>query len=145
METLMIEKLDNKRYKLLKWITVGWAVWFGPLILKDMINGEFIMLEILIGFIRLIGFVALIINLQKYVRLRSKVKYSRLNGALNNEMHQIYKYKSVYVGFNVVLATVILFFSLSPFLQIPAKLVCEITLYLGVLSSLIAGLFYNRD
>lgn len=145
METSMIEKLDNARYRLLKWLTVGWATWFGAYILKDLINGEFIMLEIFIGFVGLIGSVAFIVNLQKYIRLRSKVKYSRLNGALNNEMHQIYKYKSVYIGFKVLLATVILFFSLSLFLQIPARLVCEIILYLGVLSSLIAGLIYNRD
>lgn len=145
METSKIEKLDNARYRLLKWLTVGWATWFGAYILKDLINGEFIMLEIFIGFVGLIGSVAFIVNLQKYIRLRSKVKYSRLNGALNNEMHQIYKYKSVYIGFKVLLATVILFFSLSLFLQIPARLVCEIILYLGVLSSLIAGLIYNRD
>jgi hypothetical protein len=142
METSKIEKLDNERYRLLKWLTVGWATWFGANILKDLINGELIMLEIFIWFV---GFVVFIINLQKYIRLASKVKNSRLRNALNNEMHQIYKYKSVYVGFNVVLATVILFFILSLFQQIPAKSVCEITLYVGVLSSLIAGLIYNRD
>jgi len=145
METSMIERLDNSRYKLLKWLTVGWAVWFGAYILKDLINSEFIMLEILNGFVGLIGFVIFIINLQKYIRFGSKVKNSRLNGALNNEMHLIYKYKSAYIGVKVLLATIMLFFVVSLFYPISAKLVCELTLYSGVLSILISGLIYNRD
>lgn len=145
IETSMIERLDNSRYKLLKWVTVGWATWFGAYILKDLIHGQFIMLEFLNGFIGLIGFVVFIINLQKYIRFRSKVKYSRLNGALNNEMHQIYKYKAAYIGVKVLLATIMLFFVVSIFYPIPAKIVCELTLYSGVLSILISGLIYNRD
>ena len=141
----MIEKLDNARYCLLKWITVGWAVWFGTYILRDLINSELIILDLLIVFVGSIGFVVFIVNLQKYIRLGSKVKNSRLNGALNNEMHQIYKYKAAYVGVKVVLAAIILFFTVSLFYQIPAKLVCELTLYSGVLSMLISGLIYNRD
>ena len=145
METSMIEKLDNARYSLLKWITVGWAVWFGAYILRDFINSELIILDFLIVFVGSIGFVVFIVNLQKYIRLGSKVKNSRLNGALNNEMHQIYKYKAAYNGVKVVLSTIILFFVLTLFYPISARLVCELTLYSGVLSILISGLIYNRD
>lgn len=145
METSLIEQLDKSRYNLITWLTVGWATWFGAYILKDFINNELPLLQFLIGFVGLIGFVFFIVNLQKYIRLASKVKYSRLNDALNNELHEIYKYKSVYFGFKVLLGTISLFFVISIFYQIPAKIVCEITLYLGVLSSLIAGLIYNKD
>ena len=145
METSMIEKLDKARYNLLKWLTIGWGTWFGSYILKDLINNELMILDLFIGLVGLIGFVFFIKNLQKYIRLASKVKYSRLGDALNNEMHKLYKYKSAFIGFNVLLATIILFFIISLFNQIPAKFVCEITLYFGVLPSLIAGLIYNRD
>ena len=133
METSMIEKLDKARYNLVKWLTFGWAVWFGAYILRDLINSKLIILDLLIWFVGLIGFVFFIVNLQKYIRMGSKVKNSRLNGALNNEMHQIYKYKSAYVGVKVLLVTITLFFAVSFFYPISAKLVCELTLYLGVL------------
>ena len=144
METSLIEQFDKSRYNLIKWLTVGWTAWFGTYILKDLIDNELIILQILIGFVGFIGFGFFAVNLQKYLRLASKVKYSRLYDALNNELHEIYKYKSAYLGFKVVLGTISLFFMLSLFHQISAKLVCEITLYFGVLSSLIAGLIYNK-
>lgn len=145
METSLIEQFDKSRYNLITWLTVGWAAWFGTYILKDLINNELIILQFIIGLIGLIGLLFFVVNLQKYIRLASKVKNSRLNDALNNELHVIYKYKSFYFGFKVLIVTISLFFVISLFHQISAKIVCEITLYLGVLSSLIAGLIYNKD
>jgi len=145
MQTSLIEQWDSSRYNLIKWLTVGWTAWYGTDILVDLIDSESIILEFLMRGIGLIGLVFFAVNLQKYIRLSSKVKYSRLNDALNNELHQIYKYKSAYVGFKVLLGTISLFFILSLYYQFSAKIVCEITLYLGVLSSLIAWLIYNRD
>ncbi len=145
MEISLIEQYDKSRYNLIKWLTVGWAAWFGTYILKDLIEDEFIFVQILIGLVGLIGFIFFVVNLQKYLRLASKIKNSSLNDALNNELHQLYKYKSFFWGFKVLLGTICTFFVLSLFCQIPAKFVCEITLYLGVLSSLIAGLVFNRD
>ncbi len=145
MEISLIEQYDKSRYNLIKWLTIGWAAWFGTFILKDLIEDKFIFVQILIALAGLIGFIFFVVNLQKYLRLASKIKYSRLNEALNNELHQIYKYKSVFWGFKVLLGTICVFLVISLFHQISAKLVCEITLYLGVLSSLIAGLVYNRD
>lgn len=144
MESSLIEQFDKSRYNLILWVTIGWAAWFGTYILKDLINNELIILQFLIGFVGLIGFGFFAVNLQKYLRLASKVKYSRFNDALNNELHEIYKFKSAYFGFKVLLGTISLFFILSYFHQISAKIVCDTTLYLGVLSSLIAGLVYNR-
>jgi hypothetical protein len=145
METSLIEQLDKARYNLIKWLTFGWVVGFGAYIIKDWITEEFIMLQFLIELVGFIGFGFFAVNLQKYIRLSSKVKYSRLNDALNNELHEVYKYKSAYVGFKVFLVTISLSFVISLYYQLSAKNVCEITLYLGVLSSLIAGLIYNKD
>jgi hypothetical protein len=145
MKTLLIEQFDQSRYNLVKWLTVGWATWFGAYIIKDLMDDNSIILQFFTGFAGLIGFVVFVIYLQKYFRLASKVKYSRLNDALNNELNLIYKYKSVYLGFFVLLGTIGLFFCISPFYQIPAKTVCEVTLYLGILSALTAWLIYNRE
>lgn len=145
METTLVEQYDKLRYNLIKWLTVGWAAWFGTYILTDFINDEFVFIQILTAFIGLIGFILFTVNLHRYLRLASKIKNSRLNDALNNELYKIFKYKSFVCGFKVLLGTVCAFFIISIFYQISAKFVCEITLYLGVLSTLIAGLAYNRD
>lgn len=144
MESSLIEQFDKSRYNLILWITIGWAAWFGTYILNDLIENDLIIIQFLIGLVGLIGFGFFAVNLQKYVRLASKVKYSRLNEALNNELHEIYKFKSAYFGFKVLLVTISLFFILSFFHQVSSKIVCEITMYFGVLSSLIAGLVYNK-
>jgi len=145
METSLIEQYDKSRYNLVKWLTIGWAAWFGTYILNDLINDKFIIVQLSIGFAGLIGFVFFVVNLQKFLRLASKIKYSRLNDALNNELHQIYKYKSAFFGYKVLLGAICVFFVISIFCPIPAKLVCEITLYLGVLSPLIANLVFNKE
>ena len=145
MESSLIEQFDKSRYNLILWVTIGWAAWVGTYILKDFIDNELVILQFLVGFVGFIGLVFFVVNLQKYIRLASKVKYSRFNNALNNELYEIYKFKSAYYGFKVLLVIITLFFVLSFFHQVSAKLVCEITLYLGVMSTLIAWLIYNKD
>jgi hypothetical protein len=145
METSIIEKLDKSRYNLIKWLTVGWAAWFGTYILKDLINHELIVVQWTTVLVGVIGFILFIINLQKYLRLASKIKNSRLNEALNNELIRLNAYKSFFMGFWTVIVIICIFFVLSLFYKISALIVCEITLYFGVLSPLIAGLIYNRD
>jgi len=145
MEPSLIEQLDKSRYNLIQWLTVGWAAWFGTFIIKDLIKHELIVVQFTTGFIGFIGFILFVVNLQKYLRLGSKIKNSRLREALNNELHQLYKYKSAYWGLFIILGTISVFFITSLFYNISALIVCEITLYLGVLSILIAGLIYNKN
>jgi len=145
MKTSLIEQFDQSRYNLVKWLTVGWAAWFGTYILKDLIDNNLIFLQILVGFVGFIGFVFFAVNLQRYFRLASKVKYSRMNDALNNELNLVYKYKSISIGFFVLLGTTGFFYGIAPFHEIPVKIVCEVILYLGVISTLTAWLTYNRD
>lgn len=144
MGTSLIEQFDKARYSLIKWMTVGWTIWYGTFIAKDFINNKLIVWFILI--IGFIGWIFFTINLIKYMRLGKKVNSdSKLKGALNNEMHQLYKYKSSFWGFWIVIATISIFLVISLFHPISAVIVCELTLFLGILSSLIAGLVYNRD
>ena len=50
METSIIEQYDKKRFNLIKWLTLGWALWFGAYIIKDLINSKTIF-----GIILLLG------------------------------------------------------------------------------------------
>lgn len=144
METSLIEQFDKSRYCLIKWLTIGWTIWYGTFIAKDLINNKLIVwLMIIAGFI---GWILFTVNLIKYLRLGKKVNSdSKLKEALNNELHQLYKYKSSFWGFWIVIVTISIFLVISLFYQISALIVCELTLFFGILSSLIAGLIYNRD
>ncbi len=143
METSLIEQFDKARYSLIKWLTVGWTIWYGTFIAKNLINNKLIVWFIMVvGFI---GWIMFIVNLTKYTRLGKKINSDRkLKEALNNEMHQFYKYKSSFWGFCIIIATNSIFLVILFFHQISAVLVCELTLFFGILSSLIAVLVYNR-
>lgn len=96
--------------------------------------------------IGLVGWILFAVNLFRYLSLGKKVNTdSKLKEALNNEMHELYMYKSVFWGFWTVLATICIFIVISLFYQVSSIIVCELTLFFGILSSLIAGLIYNRD
>ena len=144
METFLIEQFDKARYSLIKWLTVGWTIWYGTFIAKNLINNKLIIwLLMIVGFI---GWIMFLVSLTKYTRLGKKINSdSKLKEALNNEMHQLYKYKSSFLGFCIVIATNSIFLVILFFHQISAVLVCELTLFFGILSSLIAVLVYNRD
>lgn len=143
METSLIEQLDKLRYDLLKWCTIGWAIWFGTFILKDLIISP-----VIIGiatWIGLLGWVIFIINLIKFLKLRRELRWNnKVKEALDDELHHLNIFKSIAIGYAIVIAVTALFFGLSQFITIPAKLITEIILYVGVLSVLIASLFYNR-
>ena len=144
METFLIEQFDKSRYSLIKWLTVGWTIWYGTFIAKNLITNKLIVwLLMIVGFI---GWIMFLVNLTKFTRLGKKINSdSKLREALNNEMHQLYKYKSAFWGFCIIIATNSIFLVILFFHQISAVLVCELTLFFGILSSLIAVLVYNRD
>jgi len=143
MEATLIEELDNSRFSLIKWSTLGWGLWFGGYILKDFISNNIVFgLILLFG---LFGWVLWTINLIKFLKLGKIVNSDiKLQEALNNELHQLYRYKSVFWGFWIMIVTICIFLLLSIFYNLPALIVCEITLYLGILSVFFAALIYNR-
>ena len=143
METSLIEKFDRLRYSLIKWFTIGWAIWFGGFILKDLISNK-----LLLGLISLIGLFGWIIFLISFIRFNKIGKIinsnSDLKNALNDELIIFNRNKSLAVGYRALLILITLFFGLSIFIDIKALIVCEITLYVGVLSALVSSLIYNR-
>ena len=144
METSKIEQLDKLRYNLLKWLTIGWAIWFGSFVLKNLVNRP----EItgVVAWIGLLGWTIFIINLIQYMKLRRELRWdAKMLEALNDELHQLNMHKSFVIGYWVAIGTTPLLFGLSEFLNMPVVLVTETILYLGVLSVLVSGLIYNRD
>ena len=144
MDTSLIEQVDKSRYNLLKWQAIGWTVWYGTYLAKDLINSKIIIGLLLI--VGLVGWILWVVNLIKYLRLTKIINSdSSLKEAMSNEMYQLYKYKSFFWGFFTFLATITIFLVISSFYKISALLVCEITLYFGILSSFVAALIYNKD
>jgi uncharacterized membrane protein len=89
--------------------------------------------------------VFLVIVFVKYLRLSSKIRNSRLNEALNNELYEMNRNKSLIWGFWSFLICMVVFLCLTYFFSVSAKLVCLLTIYAGVLSTLVSGLIYNRE
>jgi hypothetical protein len=144
METSLIEQYDKTRYRLVKWLTIGWTVWYGTYILKDLINNTLI--TGLILSVGSIGWILFLVSCIRFLKLGKKINEdSKLKEALNNEMYQLYKYKSFFCGFWAMLATICIFLVISIFYQVSASIVCKLTLYVGISSALIAGLVYNKD
>jgi hypothetical protein len=119
MELSLIEKLNNSRYNLTKWLTIGWSLWVGTYILKDFIQFRLILATLV--WVGLIGWTVFIINLIKYMKLKREVKPDvLLREALNDELIQLNRYKSFFLGFWVTIAVIGVFFSISLFNPISA-------------------------
>lgn len=144
MKNSTIELLDYSRYNIIKWFTLGWSIWFGCCILKDFINHP-----IFIGVSTLIGLFCWIlwaINLIRLIRLGKIVQAdSRLADALNDEFYQHNRMKAMVVGFQITLMASGVLLAISSLFPLSGLLVSELILYVGVLATLIALLFYNRN
>ena len=144
METSLIEQLDKSRYNLLKWTTIGWAIWFATIIGNNFEKGHFLIT--VAYWVGVLGSIIFVINLIKYLKLkRILIWNAKLNEALNNELHVFNLHKSFQLGYWTVIITTCILMFISNFTSISGLLVSEIILYLGVLSVLISGLYYNRD
>jgi len=144
MEDSLIEKFDKSRYRLIKWFTVGWVVWYGTFIAKDVTNNTpIVLLLVLVG---LVGWVIWSINLVQLLRLGKKISINpELAEAMNNEMQKFYELKSSNIAFAATMATVGIFIGITAFYKISALIVCESILFVGISSGLIAYLTYNKE
>lgn len=144
MEKSIIEQFNQTKYHLLLWLTIGWTLWFGHFILNHLLTARTIIK--IISWLGLLGWIIFSINLVKYFQIRKDIKADpKLNDALNDELHSLFRYKSYLCGFWVLMALNVIFFGITSFYDISALVVTETTLYLGVLSVLLAGLIYNRE
>lgn len=139
-----IEQYDRLRYQTIKWFTIGWAAWFGIAMVNRYIGNNTV--KALFAMIGIMGLITWVINFIKLRRLDKKIKSdSNLYKALNNELVVHNKYKASRVGFIVTISVVGVCYGITLNYPLPALNVCEVTLFTGVLSGLIASLFYNRE
>jgi hypothetical protein len=99
METSRIEQLDQLRFRLLKWSTIGWAIWFGTIIFPKELtdNSQVIAIAVLIG---LPAWVIWMVNLLRILKLTRELRLDRkMNAALNDELHQLNMHKSYQIGY----------------------------------------------
>ena len=144
METSLIEKLDKSRYNLVKWLLISWILWFGGFILKDLINNKLIQLSInLISLFGSVMWIKSLVQLRKFGKIVNSDIH--LKNALNDEFAIHNRNKSFIVGYWTLIILLGIFFLLSMFTTISALIVCEITIYIGIISSLLSSLIYNRD
>ncbi|HET6557167.1 MAG TPA: hypothetical protein VFG54_07620, partial [Prolixibacteraceae bacterium] len=110
METSLIEQLDKSRYNLLKWTTIGWAIWFATIIGNNFEKGHFLIT--VAYWVGVLGSIIFVINLIKYLKLkRILIWNAKLNEALNNELHVFNLHKSFQLGYwTVIITTCILMF-----------------------------------
>ena len=143
MEISLIEKYDKLRYNTVKWFTVGWTLWFGGFILKDFVINKLVLIFIIIT--GLIGWIIYAITLIRLIKIGKIINSdSKLKVALNDEFMAHNRNKSFFIGFCSIIILVAIFMILSVFTELKALIVCEITLYVGVLSALVSSLLYNR-
>lgn len=143
METSLIEKYDRSRYNSIKWFTTGWAIWFGGFILKDLIDQQLILG--IISIVGLLGWFLFLINMNRLNKLGKVINADEgLKNALSDELAVHNRNRSFIVGFWSFVIVNSVCFGLSIFTNISAMLVCELTLYFGTLSGLIASLIYNK-
>lgn len=143
MATSTIEQLDQFRYNNIKWFTISWAIWYGAFIIKNVLTNKiFVLVIIAIG---LTSWIFWVINLYRFITLGIVVNNDPvLKSALNDELMQHNRLRAFTIGYWVttIVIGVLLIFAL--FTNISAQLVCEIALYIAVLSGLISSLIYNR-
>ena len=143
MQNSSIDYLDRARYKMVKWFTIGWAIWFGTFILKDYLSEKwFVFSVILIG---LIAWVMFVVQHLRIMKLGKIFKTNpRIKDALNDELMQHNRNKAAMVSYKVIMIFITIFLLFSLYTEVTALLVSEILLYVGVLSPLITSLVLNK-
>jgi hypothetical protein len=145
METVNnTERLEKLRFFLLKLTTIAFAIWYGMNIIAGIMDDN--ALGIIANLVGLAGGIFWIITIIRLVRLGKEIqKDHQAWKALNDEFFLHNRDKAYAAGFWALMMSTIFFTALTIYVDVPALLVSKIILYVGVLSALIATLYYNRD
>ncbi len=147
MDARLIEKMDRRGYRFLLWITLGFAVWYGMFIAKEMIPEENTSAEVILALSQLPFMILFAVGLFMLNKHRKEmVMNPRLKEAVNNELVRYYGCKSLKWAIGMTFITILVIFlteTLSPGI-ITVRLTCMLTVYTGALTGLIAQLVYLR-
>ncbi len=142
MERLTIEKADRRRYRLLVWQTIGFALFFAAFIFFP--DGGRLGDIPVIDFIRGLGVGLGLAATFKLSHFEREIKDdSSVAGALDNEMYRMYDRKALVCGFYVSMLTAFVLFVLD-MASLYTGLTAGIIMYAGLVSSRVAKLIYYR-
>lgn len=143
METNLIEKYDKSRMKILIGIAIGWGMYYGIFILNDLIHSS-----VIIATLNLIGMMGLALymyGLIKMIQIKRLVKKDpQLHNALNNELIILNRRKAYAVGFWTMLISVSIGLLFVGYINIPAKLILELILFVGIMALIISFIILNK-
>lgn len=143
METNLIEKYDKSRTKLLIGIAIGWGIYYGIFILNDVIHNSFLIASL--NIIGMLGLALYVYGLIKMIQIKRIIKKDpELQHAFNNEWIILNRRKAYAVGFWTMLISVTTGLLLVVFINIPAKLILELILFLGIMALIITFIVLNK-
>jgi hypothetical protein len=138
-----IETLDRRRSHFLKLTTIAFALWYGLNIVAGLVKNP--SLEVAVTIVGLASGIFWIVSLIKLVRLGKEIhKDSDARKALNDEFFIYNRHKSYAAGFWALIFAAIIFSALTLYIEIPALIVSKVMIYVGVMSALVATLYYNK-
>ncbi len=143
METNLIEKYDKSRTKILIGIAIGWGIYYGIFILNDVIHSSVVLA--ILNLIGMIGLSLYMYGLIKMIQIKRLVKKDpEMQNALNNEWIIMNRRKAYAVGFWAMLISVTLGLLFVIFINIPAKLILELILFVGIMALIITFIVLNK-
>ena len=144
MKTLKNDDLDKLRNRQILGFLIGWVLWYGTLIMRDYISNKTIF-NILLS-VGLIGNIIFVFYIIKLIRLSNFLnKNDEKKKALNDELWKENSSKSFSWGFILTMFTTIFLLVISVFCPLSAIVICEIILFVGVVSFLSSFLIFNRN
>jgi len=143
METSLIEQLNKSRYNMLKWITIGWGIWYATLIAKNEIHGN-IIIQIAF-FFGLLGNTIFIINLVKFLKLNRELKSTpKIKEALEDELHQFNIGKSYKFSYWFIIGFTIFLLIIHNYAFFSALLPTDLLRYVEQSSFCCSSLYFKR-
>lgn len=145
MDQKIIEEIDRRRYRLILWQTVGFAVWYVPFlflfwgVVKEPWFVGALVLPLLVG-VAVFGMATF--RLAKVTR--QIVSDPKLRAAVNNELFIANEYKATVYGYYSTVIAIVILFCVSIFMDIPGKVMGGILILVCALAGKIAQLVFQR-
>lgn len=145
MEQSFVEGIERRRYRLILWQTIGFAVWYPAFLFLFL---GIVKAPWLIGVLVIPSIVGAAVFAVTSFRLARVVKQitadSRLRSAVNNELFIANEYKAGVWGYYATMVAIVVMFCLSIYIDIPGKMMGGILILVCGLSAKVAQLIVHR-
>ena len=146
MDAQMIEKLDRKRYRFMLIETIGLTCFMVGIILNDYLKLGGVAVNVILAIVGIFGIGLALTGSIKSIRLNRKIKAdAKLNQALNNELFQLYKYKSMQWGFCTALFTAFIIWCFDRYHALDSSQACWLIIFASLVAVMISQVIYNRN